>query len=188
MMARANHGSNRISGYVDYGMSRTNSRQPARRVALRTLGVMVAFVVLTAAVAPEAFAFITPTSASDPHPSRVGTVAPGDAVAATMTVVRHITLDASAPEDDSAVEGEVNEVRLFFSEPPLMRGASIRIVDSSRKLVRSTPPEADAEDPSQLSVQISDGLPAGRYVVQWRCIADDGHVMRGSFTFDVVGR
>lgn len=138
------------------------------RVDWRLLGVAMAIVGLSG------FSVVDPRIVPDEAPAPEG--------------VPHITLDASAPEDDSSVEGEVNEVRLFFSEPPLMRGASIRIVDSSRKLVRSTPPEADAEDPSQLSVQIAQGLPAGRYVVQWRCIADDGHVMRGSFTFDVVGR
>jgi methionine-rich copper-binding protein CopC len=100
--------------------------------------------------------------------------------------VRHITLDASSPEDEQTVDGEVTEVRLFFSDAPLMRGASIRIVDASRKLVRSSPPEADADDPKQLSVQVAPALPAGKYVVQWRCIADDGHVMRGDFTFEVA--
>jgi methionine-rich copper-binding protein CopC len=100
----------------------------------------------------------------------------------------HITLESSFPEDEAAVDGEVTEVRLFFSDAPLMRGASIRIVDSSRKLVRSGPPAADTEDPKQLSVDLPSALPSGKYVVQWRCIADDGHVMRGSFTFDVVGR
>jgi copper transport protein len=101
---------------------------------------------------------------------------------------RHITLESSIPADEEAVDGEVGEVRLFFSDAPLMRGASIRIVDSSRKLMRSGPPEADPEDGKQLAVQIDPALPDGTYVVQWRCIADDGHVMRGSFTFDVVGR
>lgn len=99
----------------------------------------------------------------------------------------HITLEASLPEDDQTVEGDVTEVRLFFSDAPLMRGASIRVVNSSRRLVRSSPPEADASDPKQLSVQLDPALPAGRYVVQWRCIADDGHVMRGDFTFEVAG-
>ena len=99
----------------------------------------------------------------------------------------HITLEASMPEDDQAVNGEVTEVRLFFSDAPLMRGASIRIVNSSRRLVRSSPPQADATDAKQLSVKIDPALPTGRYVVQWRCIADDGHVMRGDFTFEVSG-
>ena len=99
----------------------------------------------------------------------------------------HITLEASLPEDDQTVDEEVTEVRLFFSDAPLMRGASIRIVNSSRRLVRSGPPQADPTDAKQLSVSINPALPAGRYVVQWRCIADDGHVMRGDFTFEVSG-
>lgn len=101
-------------------------------------------------------------------------------------IVRHITLDASLPEDEAVIEGEVTEVRLFFSDAPLMRGASIRIVNSSRQLMRSRPPRADEEDPKQLWVQVAQPLPAGTYVVQWRCIADDGHVMRGDFTFEVA--
>ena len=99
--------------------------------------------------------------------------------------IPHITLDASMPEDEQSVAGEVTEVRLFFSDAPLMRGASIRIVNASRQLQRSTPPVADEADPKQLSVQLPTPLTAGKYVVQWRCIADDGHVMRGDFTFEV---
>jgi hypothetical protein len=85
------------------------------------------------------------------------------------------------------VTGPVSEVRLFFSGAPLMRGASIRVVTSGRSLQRSTPPAADSEDPRQLFVQMTPPLAAGAYVVQWRCIADDGHVMRGDFTFTVTG-
>ena len=73
--------------------------------------------------------------------------------ASRPTAVPHITLESSTPGDEEVVDGEVTEVRLFFSDAPLMRGASIRIVNSSRKLVRSHPPEADADDPKQLSVQ-----------------------------------
>jgi methionine-rich copper-binding protein CopC len=104
------------------------------------------------------------------------------------SVAPHITLDASTPEDEQTVRGEVTEVRLFFSDAPLMRGASIRIVNASRQLQRSTPPVADEQDPKQLSVQLPTPLPAGKYVVQWRCIADDGHVMRGDFTFEVAAQ
>ena len=102
-------------------------------------------------------------------------------------VVPHITLEASIPADEASVDGDVTEVRLFFSDAPLMRGASIRIVSSARKLMRSSPPAPDAQDPKQLSVQVEPALPAGSYVVQWRCIADDGHVMRGDFRFEVTG-
>ena len=116
------------------------------------------------------------------HVERVDVAGPHITVDASIP---HITLDASIPEDEQNVAGEVTEVRLFFSDAPLMRGASIRIVNASRQLQRSTPPVADEEDPKQLSVQLPTPLPAGKYVVQWRCIADDGHVMRGDFTFEV---
>lgn len=99
--------------------------------------------------------------------------------------VRHITLEASLPKDGEVVSADVDEIRLFFSGAPLLRGASVRVVTASRSLVRSTPPAADPEDPKQLFVKIESALAPGAYVVQWRCIADDGHVMRGDFRFEV---
>ena len=98
----------------------------------------------------------------------------------------HITMDESTPADGEKVAGDVSEIRLFFSGAPLMRGASVRIVTSSRSLMRSTPPAADPADPKQIFVRVDPPLPPGAYVVQWRCIADDGHVMRGDFTFEVT--
>jgi len=126
--------------------------------------------------------------ASDPSEAFSTVTEDAFLAAPIVSALPHITLEASLPEDDQTVNDEVSEVRLFFSDAPLMRGASIRVVNSSRRLVRSSPPAADETDPRQLSVQIDPELPAGRYVVQWRCIADDGHVMRGDFTFEVVGR
>ena len=98
----------------------------------------------------------------------------------------HITLEKSSPADASTVP-EASEIRLFFTGAPLMRGASVRVVTSGRSLMRSSPPAADPHDPRQIFVEISPPLPPGTYVVQWRCIADDGHVMRGDFTFEVTG-
>lgn len=98
----------------------------------------------------------------------------------------HITMDRSVPGDGEKVAGQVSEIRLFFSGAPLMRGASVRVVNSARSLMRSSPPAADSTDDKQIFVKIEPGLPPGAYVVQWRCIADDGHVMRGDFTFEVT--
>jgi len=103
-----------------------------------------------------------------------------------VEAVRHITLEKSAPAAGQVVNGEVNEIRLFFSGAPLLRGASVRIMTSQRSLMRSSPPAADARDPRQFFVTIDQPLPPGSYVVQWRCIADDGHVMRGDFRFEVA--
>jgi len=99
--------------------------------------------------------------------------------------VRHITLTGTIPKAGETLSGDVSEIRLFFSGAPLLRGASVRIVTSSRSLVRSSPPAADANDPKQLFVEMERPLEPGSYVIQWRCIADDGHVMRGDFRFTV---
>ena len=169
MMAKVNRGSNRtVQGRG------TMSRTVAWGKKFGAFGALSMGVALIGATTPPA----SPVE----HPAEARSAAP------TVTVIPHITLEASLPEDDQTVDGEVTEVRLFFSDAPLMRGASIRVVNSSRRLVRSSPPEADADDPKQLAVQIEPALPPGRYVVQWRCIADDGHVMRGDFTFEVGER
>ena len=110
----------------------------------------------------------------------------GDVVEETTASAVHIVLDASAPEEDAKVSPDVKEIRLFFSGEPLVRGASIRLVTSRRSLVRTTPPAIDPEDGTQLFVNIGQTLAPGAYVVQWRCIADDGHVMRGDFRFEVA--
>jgi copper transport protein len=107
-------------------------------------------------------------------------------LASARPAFEHITMDRSAPADGEKV-AHASEIRLFFSGAPLMRGASVRVVNSARSLMRSSPPAADAEDSRQLFVTIDPPLPPGTYVVQWRCIADDGHVMRGDFTFEVTG-
>jgi methionine-rich copper-binding protein CopC len=112
-----------------------------------------------------------------------GRVARADASEAALA---HIVLDSSSPQDRSAGAGPVSEIRLFFSGAPIMRGASVRVVTSARQLMRTSPPAADPTDTKQVFVQIDPPLPAGNYVVQWRCIADDGHVMRGDFTFEVT--
>ncbi|MEQ1856257.1 MAG: copper resistance CopC family protein [Longimicrobiales bacterium] len=111
-------------------------------------------------------------------------VVPG--LATARPAFEHITMDRSVPGDGEKVAGQVSEIRLFFSGAPLMRGASIRVVNSARSLMRSSPPAADSTDDKQIFVRIDPALPPGTYVVQWRCIADDGHVMRGDFTFEVT--
>ncbi|MGE0161317.1 MAG: copper resistance protein CopC [Gemmatimonadales bacterium] len=117
----------------------------------------------------------------------VATLALRTAVSASAPLVtlRHIVMDKSEPADGSTV-GPVSEIRLYFSGAPLMRGASVRVVTSARQLMRSSPPAADTEDPKQVYVLMDPPLPPGTYVVQWRCIADDGHVMRGDFSFEVA--
>jgi copper resistance protein C len=109
----------------------------------------------------------------------------GHILPAEAAAMRHLTLDHALPGADSVVTTDVTEVRLFFSEPPQMRATTIRVVDAGRSLMTSTPPSAYEGDERQVYVSLENPLPPGSYVVQWRVMAQDGHVQRGDFTFRV---
>ena len=101
-------------------------------------------------------------------------------------ILRHLTLDHALPGPDSTMTGPVTEVRLFFSEPPQMRATTVRVVDAGRSLMTSTPPSAFEGDERQVYVTLGTPLPPGSYVVQWRVMAQDGHVQRGNYSFRVA--
>jgi methionine-rich copper-binding protein CopC len=101
-------------------------------------------------------------------------------------MLRHLELDHALPGPDSVMTSSITEVRLHFSEPPQMRATSIRIVDGSRSLISSSPPIAFEEDPRQVFVTLESALPEGAYTVQWRVMAQDGHVQRDQYSFRVT--
>jgi len=104
---------------------------------------------------------------------------------AEALALRHLTLDHALPGPDSVMSAQVTEVRLFFSEPPQMRATSVRITDGGRGLIATSPPSAYEGDQRQVYVRLDTPLPPGGYVVQWRVMAQDGHIQRGDYTFRV---
>ena len=62
----------------------------------------------------------------------------------------HLELERTAPEANARVEESPAEIRLWFSERPLMFGTTIHLEDSARKLVPATDAQAD-RDPRSLS-------------------------------------
>ena len=97
----------------------------------------------------------------------------------------HFALSKSMPEADSSIESPA-EVRLWFTEAPEDNTVSIRLVDGDAGLVEAGDVAQDADDAKIFSVAVQQVLPAGSYAVAWRAIGDDGHVVRGDFTFAVT--
>ncbi len=112
---------------------------------------------------------------------------PEPAVAEASDAVPHLRLERSSPAADSTVTGSPEEIRLFFSEPPQMRGTSVRLTRGAEELVASTDAVAYAEDPRQVFIRPEAPLTPGGYTVHWRVIAQDGHTQRGTFVFQVAG-
>jgi len=97
----------------------------------------------------------------------------------------HLRLVATQPAADTVLASAPEEIRLFFSEAPQMRGTTVRLVNAAEELVPTTAAAADPEDGRQVFIRPTAGLAAGIYTVQWRVIAQDGHTQRGDFGFRI---
>ncbi len=111
-----------------------------------------------------------------------GANAPTDAAAAP-----HFSLSKSAPAADTAVPSP-EEIRLWFTQEPQENSMSIRLVDGSDSLVEIGEPTQDEEDGRVFAVAVPTTLTSGSYTVAWRAIGQDGHVVRGDFSFTVTGQ
>jgi methionine-rich copper-binding protein CopC len=93
----------------------------------------------------------------------------------------HAHLLSSVPADASTLSAPPGSLVLNFSEAATLTAATIQKAGAAaRKLVPL---------PSRAAVQVSFALPAlapGQYVVSWRALSADGHIMPGSIHFTIA--
>jgi copper resistance protein C len=113
----------------------------------------------------------------------------GILLALGLALLPHLRLDRTSPAANSVLEASPEEVRLFFSEAPEMRGTTVRLATSGTDaLIETTSAVANPEDPREVFIRPLAPLPAGSYTVHWRVLARDGHAQRGTFDFRVGAR
>jgi methionine-rich copper-binding protein CopC len=96
---------------------------------------------------------------------------------------RHLRLVRAEPAADSTVAARPVEIRLFFSEVPVMAGTTVRLLDANEKLIEMADPAQDEADKKIVHAAIKGAVQPGTYTVNWRTSARDGHVIRGDFRF-----
>lgn len=97
----------------------------------------------------------------------------------------HLTLLGTFPAADTVLTEAPDEVRLWFSEAPQMRGSSVRLADAGGELVPTTEAAPEDGDETQVFITPEAPLSAGTYTVHWRVIAQDGHAQNGEFDFQI---
>jgi methionine-rich copper-binding protein CopC len=119
----------------------------------------------------------------------LGLVALGATTAARAEniTVFHFELSKSAPEGGAEVSSPT-EVRLWFTQVPQDGTTSIRLVDEAGGAVHTADVAQDAADGRVFSVALHGTLAPGSYTVAWRAMGDDGHVVRGDYSFSVAAR
>lgn len=91
----------------------------------------------------------------------------------------HTELLRTAPVDGSTVQPDVGGVTLTFTKAVDPRLATVAVRSQEGELKSEGPPRR--ERPAL--VQRLAPLTAGRYEVQWRAAAADGHILTGDFRF-----
>ena len=92
----------------------------------------------------------------------------------------HTELTKSSPADGSTVNAPLERIELVFSEPPLIDGSKIALADSSGADIPVSETQLDG---STLFIDWPAELAPGDITINWRVVADDGHVEDGTQTF-----
>ncbi|OAN36970.1 copper resistance CopC family protein [Mycolicibacterium iranicum] len=95
----------------------------------------------------------------------------------------HAALVASDPADAATLQEQPARVIATFNEPMQPQFAAMTIVGPGGAQWGDGDPTVDGTD---ISVAVKPGSPAGVYTVNYRATSADGHVVTGSWTYEVL--
>jgi methionine-rich copper-binding protein CopC len=96
----------------------------------------------------------------------------------------HTHLEKAMPADNSVLASSPSELMLHFSEATRLTALSIQKEGESE----STNISALPKDSSQALTIPLNPLAPGKYLVKWRALGADKHVMSGTLHFTVTGK
>ena len=96
----------------------------------------------------------------------------------------HVFPDHSDPRVGSEIKDTPPAVRIWFDGQLEPIFSTLQVFDSSGKEVTHQDARVNEKDASILEVSIP-RLPPGKYQVNWKALARDGHLTEGKFSFRV---
>ena len=100
-----------------------------------------------------------------------------------ISVEAHTSLKSSNPAEGSALSEPVDRIRLTFSEA-VEKTSTLRVVDANGVEQALAKPLIIG---NELSAVVSEPLTEGKYTIKWASISDDGHPVKGTIRFTVLG-
>ncbi|MEP6618777.1 MAG: CopD family protein [bacterium] len=97
----------------------------------------------------------------------------------------HARLKSSAPANGEVVSIVPALLRLDFTESPELALTSVEIRGADGRLIPLGPLQFAPDSHRAIVAQLRGALAAGGYVVTWQVVGDDGHPVRGTFSFAV---
>ncbi len=117
----------------------------------------------------------------------VGLCAAATLVAMPTGAALHLRLERSEPMADSTVASAPTAIRLWFSQPPELNVTSVRLTGEDGRVAGLGALTRARESTAPVVAPVQGMLAAGRYIVAWRTMSRDGHVVSGTFGFTVAG-
>jgi copper resistance protein C len=104
------------------------------------------------------------------------------AIASAGPAAAHAVLESTSPAAGATLAAPPKSVSLTFDEAPQQEFSTVHVTgpDGQRKDSGTL-----ANHGAVLEAQLVGSTPAGRYVVDWRVVSDDGHPISGQFAFSV---
>lgn len=109
----------------------------------------------------------------------------GALLAGTPRAEAHATLLATSPVDGSVVSAEPRQVTLRFDQAVTLNPESILLLDAAGHQVRIGTPGHPLDKADTAGADLPAGLHDGTYVVSWRVVSADTHVISGAFQFSI---
>lgn len=107
----------------------------------------------------------------------------------TEVMPRHARLVKSSPGVDVTVTASPTAVKLWFSAPVEVSLSRVQLVGPGGTVVATGPASRiPGENDLAVMAAVRRPLKAGRHVVRWTTSSQDGHLMKGSFSFVVDPR
>lgn len=100
---------------------------------------------------------------------------------------RHTELSSAVPAAASEVAGSVPELRLRFTTAVQLPLSRVTVVDAAGVQRSGSLDLVDDSGGQELRLLLADPLPAGVHRVTWQTAGPDGHVIRGEYSFTVLG-
>jgi len=100
-------------------------------------------------------------------------------------VVPHLKLVRSFPAADTVLAASPEHIMIELSESVELTGAKLTLAREGGAPVALGALRREAGAPKLLRADVRTALASGGYVVSWRTMSKDGHVVKGTFGFRV---
>jgi len=104
----------------------------------------------------------------------------GIGMLAAQSALAHTELSATIPADSAMIAEAPKDVQLTFSEPVRLTALTIQLDGAAKQSLGPLP----SETTERFAIELP-ALADGHYVVAWRALSEDTHVMNGEFMFAV---